>query len=104
MSFSNIFRGGFNRSNTLLLILLLILIIIPALGSGGYGPSGYNFGSFSPYVAGAGTGDCNQFGFFNRYGSQSGFGSNILFIILIIALIILLGSSGNPGSDDEDTE
>lgn len=103
MNFGNICSGGFNRRNNLLIIILIILIIIPLLSGGGTGPTGGNFGYFSPNnVAGAGSG-CNQFGFFNRYGSQNGYGNNIWFVILIIALIILLGRrDDNDNDDDED--
>lgn len=89
MDLKNIFKG----KNTILLLLLLLLIIPSVLGSGS-NPSGGNLIYFTPNVSGSGN-DCNQFGFFNKYSSQSGLGGNALFIILILGLLLLLGQQTN---------
>ncbi|QCX33066.1 hypothetical protein FDN13_04700 [Caloramator sp. E03] len=100
MDFGNILGRNFGKGNNWLLILLLLLIVIPSLSGSGANPSGGNLVYFSPNVAGAGTDGCNQFGFFNKYSSQSGLGGNVLFIILILALLLLLGQRS---SNEEDS-
>ncbi|SKA90188.1 hypothetical protein SAMN05443428_11049 [Caloramator quimbayensis] len=101
MDFNNIFGKNFGKGNNFILILLLLLLVIPALGGSSSNPSGGNLVYFNPGVAGASTGSdgCNQFGFFNKYSSQSGLGGNVLFIILILALLLLLGSQNTRDED-----